>query len=214
MSKLILFQGDSITDAGRSYERDDIMGRGYATMVAGRLGYTYPEEYSFLNRGISGNRIVDIYARMKKDIITLKPDYMSLLIGVNDVWHEFSDHNGVATDKFEKIYTMLIDEIKEALPNMKLMLIEPFVLKGSATTSSEEYSDLYSRFRRDVEDKAKCVKRIAEKYSIPFIPLQEKFDSLYNPEKPTYWLFDGVHPNASGHALIADEWIRKFEEIK
>ena len=132
MSKIILFQGDSITDAGRSYERNDMRGRGYATMVSGELGLSYPEEYEFINRGISGNRIVDIYARMKSDIINLKPDYMSLLIGVNDVWHEFYENpNGVATDKFEKVYSMLIEELKEALPDLKIMILEPFVLKGS-----------------------------------------------------------------------------------
>lgn len=215
MSKLVLFQGDSITDAGRSYEREDIRGRGYATMVSGELGLRYPEEYEFINRGISGNRIVDVYARIKKDIINLKPDYMSLLIGVNDVWHEFNPaHNGVATDKFEKIYSMLIEEIKEALPDIKLIILEPFVLKGTATTANEEFPDLYPLFRADVLDKAAAAKRIAEKYNLPFIPLQDKFDALYNPENPDYWLIDGVHPNAAGHALITREWVRVFEEIK
>lgn len=215
MSKVILFQGDSITDAGRSYERDDIRGRGYATMVSGELGLSYPEEYEFINRGISGNRIVDIYARMKRDIINLKPDYMSLLIGVNDVWHDFSESpNGVATDKFEKVYSMLIEELKEALPDLKMMILEPFVLKGSGTSEGINGEDIYPAFRADVLDKAAAAKRVSEKYNIPFIPLQEKFDSLYNPENPSYWLIDGVHPNAPGHALITREWIKKFEEIK
>lgn len=215
MSKIILFQGDSITDAGRSYERNDMRGRGYATMVSGELGLSYPEEYEFINRGISGNRIVDIYARMKSDIINLKPDYMSLLIGVNDVWHEFYENpNGVATDKFEKVYSMLIEELKEALPDLKIMILEPFVLKGSGTSEGLDGKEIYPAFRADVLDKAAAAKRVAEKYNIPFIPLQEKFDSLYNPENPSYWLIDGVHPNAPGHALITREWIKKFEEIK
>ena len=215
MAKLILFQGDSITDAGRSLEREDMSGRGYATMVSGELGLRYPEEYDFINRGISGNRIVDVYARIKRDIINLKPDYMSLLIGVNDVWHEFGPtHNGVATDKFEKIYTMLIEEIKEALPDIKLIILEPFVLKGTATTTNDEFPDLYPLFRADVLDKAAATKRVAKKFGIPFISLQDKFDALYNPEKPDYWLIDGVHPNAAGHMLIAKEWVKVFEEIK
>ncbi len=214
MSKLILFQGDSITDAGRSRERDDMMGRGYATMVAGNLGLNYPEQYRFLNRGIGGNRIVDVYARMKADIINLKPDYMSLLIGVNDVWHEFGAQNGVATDKFEKIYTMLLEEIFEALPDIKIMLLEPFLLKGTATDADETRGDIYNEFRADVESKAAAVRRIAEKFNLPFIPLQAKLDAVYNPDLRDYWLFDGVHPNAAGHALITREWIKKFEEIK
>ena len=78
------------------------------------MGYDKPAEYEYINRGISGNRIVDLYARMKEDIINLKPDYISFLIGVNDVWHEFGKHRGVDADKYEKIYTMLIEEIKEA----------------------------------------------------------------------------------------------------
>lgn len=214
MSKLILFQGDSITDAGRSRERDDMMGRGYATMVAGSLGLDYPEQYRFLNRGISGNRIVDVYARMKADIINLKPDYMSLLIGVNDVWHEFSAENGVATEKFEKIYTMLLEEIIEELPDIKIMLLEPFLLKASSTDATETRGDIYAKFRAEVEEKAAAVKRIAEKLNLPFIPLQAKLDAVYNPEQRDYWLIDGVHPNAAGHMLITREWINKFEEIK
>jgi len=215
MSKVILFQGDSITDAGRSRERDDMRGRGYATMVSGEIGFRYPEQYECINRGISGNRIVDVYARMKCDIVNLKPDYMSLLIGVNDVWHEFaSNPNGVATDKFEKIYSMLIEEIKEALPNIKIIILEPFVLKGSAMTERDEGDDLYTAFRADVLEKAAAAKRVAEKFSLPFIELQSKFDALYNPENPSYWLIDGVHPNAAGHALITHEWLKVFEEIK
>ena len=114
--KTILFQGDSITDADRNYHDDSKRGLGYPQLVTASLGYDNPGEYSFINRGISGNRIVDVYARIKKDIINLKPDIMSILIGVNDVWHEYNPkHNGVATAKFEKIYSMLIEEIKEEL---------------------------------------------------------------------------------------------------
>ena len=83
--KTILFQGDSITDAGRSYENDTSLGRGYATLVSARLAYDFPNEYSFLNRGVAGNRIVALYARIKRDIINLKPDYLSILIGINGV---------------------------------------------------------------------------------------------------------------------------------
>ena len=112
MSNLILFQGDSITDAGRDREKDDRMGRGYATLVAAELGFKYAPEYTFLNRGIGGNRSVDVYARIKKDIINLKPDYLSVLMGVNDVWHEIAFNNGVDGKKFGKIYEMMLTEIK------------------------------------------------------------------------------------------------------
>ena len=103
MSKRILFQGDSITDCGRDRNQFYHMGRGYASMVTGVLGLDHPGEYEFINRGISGNRIVDLYARIKSDFINLQPDYASILIGVNETWHEVSHQNGVDTEKFEKI---------------------------------------------------------------------------------------------------------------
>lgn len=216
MTKTILFQGDSITDSVRNRENELEVypGHGYATMAMGEIGLRYPEEYKCINRGIGGNRIVDVYARIKSDIINLKPDYMSILIGVNDVWHELGRQNGVDAEKFEIIYSMLIEEVKAALPDIKIMLLEPFVLKGPSTTSNTNYADLYPIFREEVGKRAQATKRIAEKYSLKLIPLQEKFDAVYNPENPTYWLWDGVHPTPAGHALIKEEWIKAFEEIK
>ena len=99
-------------------------------MVTAELGADYPTEYEFINRGIGGNRSVDLYARIKADFINLKPDYASIYIGVNDVWAEIDHKNGIDTEKFEKIYTMLIDEVQAACPGIKLMLIAPFVLEG------------------------------------------------------------------------------------
>ena len=100
-----LFQGDSITDADRNRDNDASFGLGYPNLVASELMNKFPGEYEFINKGISGNRIVDLYARIKMDIINLKPDMMSILIGVNDVWHELNDRNGVAAPKFEIIYS-------------------------------------------------------------------------------------------------------------
>ena len=214
MSKLILFQGDSITDALRDRESLIYEGSGYATMVKGFLGHSYPEKYTFINRGISGNRSTDVYARIKSDIINLSPDYMSILIGVNDVWHEFSRKDGVETEKFEKIYSSIIEEVKKALPDINIMILEPFVLKGSATVSNDNYEDMYPLFRAQVEEKAQVARKIAEKFSLPFVELQAKFDEVYNPEKPDYWLYDGVHPTAAGHMLIAQEWLKTFEKLK
>ena len=138
MPKLILFQGDSITDCGRNREDNTSTGVGYVHMVKGQLGYEHPGKYEFINRGNGGNQIVDVYARIKKDIINLKPDYMSLLIGVNSVGQELGGRrSGLSAEKFEKIYDMLIGEILEALPNVKIMILEPFVLEASATTATE-----------------------------------------------------------------------------
>lgn len=205
--KKILFQGDSITDAGRSRENDINSGYGYPTLVKASLGFDNHGEYEFFNRGISGNRIVDLMARIKSDIINLKPDVMSILIGVNDVWHEANYQNGVATEKFEKFYGMIIEEVKEALPDIKIMILEPFVLKGSASEENWEY------FRSGVEEKAAAVRRVAQKYNLKFVELMKKFDELYDKEPMGYWLYDGVHPTAAGHEIIKREWLKAFSEL-
>lgn len=120
----VLFQGDSITDAGRNKENEKSTGAGYPTLVAARLGFDYPNEYEFFNRGVSGNRISNLIVRMKADMINLKPDVISILIGVNDVWHEFTKQNGVNAVLYEKLYHILIDELKTELPNLRI--ISPF----------------------------------------------------------------------------------------
>lgn len=118
--KAILFQGDSITDAKRCREDDMYGGMGYTTLVAGELGLEYPNQYVFYNRGIAGDRVVDLYARIKAHVINLKPDVLSILIGVNDTYHEVIRRNGVDTEKYFKVYSMLIEEIQEACPISKL----------------------------------------------------------------------------------------------
>lgn len=205
--KTILFQGDSITDAGRSWEDDSNLGLGYPTLVKAELGFDCPGQYTFYNRGISGNRIVDLYARIKADIINLKPDIMSILIGVNDVWHELGGHNGVDAEKYYKIYSMLIEEILDALPESKIMILEPFVLKASATEADWDY------FYSEVQKRAKKAREIAEKYHLTFVPLQEKLDQAAAICPADYWLRDGVHPTTIGHELIKREWIRYFKEL-
>lgn len=205
--KRILFQGDSITDAGRSRENDEWKGRGYATLVSAKLGFDEPNQYEFFNRGIGGNRSVDLLARIKSDIINLKPDMMSILIGVNDVWHELDFQNGVDAETYEIYYNMIIEQTKKALPNIEIMILEPFVLKGSATTA------LWDRFRPEVEKRATAAKHIAEKYNLPFIPLMEKFDRATQLAPSEYWLADGVHPTSAGHELIAREWIKEYQKL-
>ena len=204
----ILFQGDSITDADRSREDSTRLGRGYPLLVEAALGLEEPDKHEFINRGISGNRIVDLYARIKCDIINLKPDVMSILIGVNDVWHDIGESpNGVSADKFFKIYSMLIEEIKEALPSIKIMILEPFVLEACSTTEHWEF------FKTEVSKRAEAARKIAEKYSLPFIPLQAGFDELAKKAPNSYWLGDGVHPTAKGHEFIKSQWLKAFKEL-
>lgn len=212
--KTILFQGDSITDCGRHRERFEFVGDGYVQLVKAQLGFECPEQYEFQNRGISGNRIVDVYARIKEDIINLKPDVMSILVGVNDVWHEFGHHNGVDADKYEKIYCMMLDEIIEALPDVKIMIMEPFCLEASATENREEEPDRWEIFNSEVRKRAEKARKVAAKYQLPFITLQDKFDALAKITENTYWLRDGVHPTQMGHELIKREWLKAFSKLE
>ena len=208
--KRFLFQGDSITDASRDRKIEDIssysIGHGYATVTAAMLGAKHQGKLEFFNRGISGNRIVDVYARIKYDIINLKPDYLSILIGVNDVWHELEHQNGISAEKFEKLYSMLIEEIKEELPDIKIYILEPFLTHGEAV---DERWDI---FRSEVEKRAAVSKLIAEKYNLTFVPLQDKFDKACENVPCTYWTKEGVHPTAMGHGLIAEELIKAVEK--
>lgn len=205
----ILFQGDSITDAGRSRDinRDDLVGIGYPNLVMASLGLENPGEYDFVNRGISGDRVVDLYARIKKDILNIRPDVMSILIGVNDVWHEIVDSNGVDAEKYYKVYSMLIEEIKKELPDIKIMILEPFVLKAAATTEE------WNTFLSETQKRAQMAKKVAEEFELAFVPLQDGFDKLTEKAPADYWLRDGVHPTAMGHEYIKAEWIRAFKTL-
>ena len=215
MPKLILFQGDSITDCGRNREDNTSTGVGYVHMVKGQLGYEHPGKYEFINRGNGGNQIVDVYARIKRDIINLKPDYMSLLIGVNSVGQELGvRRSGLSAEKFEKIYDMLIGEILEALPNIKIMILEPFVFEATATTATEAEPERWNYFRTEVPLRAAAARRIAEKYDLPFVELQNKFDCACKQAPASYWLRDGVHPTSMGHWIIKNEWMKAFQEMQ
>ena len=151
---------------------------------------------------------------IKIDFINLKPDIASIFIGVNDAWHEIEKQNGVDTARFEKVYEMMLEDIYAANPNIKLILLSPFVLEGSATCNTEEIPDRLSRFITDVADKAKAVKRIAQKYNLPLIDLQAAFDDACKLAGPDYWTTDGAHPSAAGHEIIKNLWIEEFNKLE
>ena len=207
--KTFLLQGDSITDAGRDDESQDnfSLGCGYALLLASDIEKNRKGEIKFINRGKSGDRITDVYARIKEDIINLKPDYMSILIGVNDVSHELTQDCGVSPEKFNKIYNLLIEEIKEALPEIKIIILEPFVLKGSATNK------LWEQFNCEVRKLAKISKQVAEQWDLRFVPLQDKFDKVSSDGDTRYWSVDGIHPTSAGHQIIKEELQKAIEEI-
>ena len=176
--KTILFQGDSITDCGRirveessnlikdlmnKLKNKTVLGCGYPAKVTAGLQKELPGLYRYENRGVSGDTIINVYARIVRDIINLKPDYMSLLIGVNDVWRGIDNNYATGKDRFEKVYDILLSELRQELPDMKIMIMEPFVLEGTATCDTEECPDRWHRFQTDVAEKADVCRKIAEK---------------------------------------------------
>lgn len=218
--KTILFQGDSITDCSR--DRNPAFatgavprsfGYGYPLSVASRLALDHPGEYQYINRGISGNRIVDLYARIKIDLLNLRPDYMSILLGINDVWHEVAFQNGVATPKFERVYRMILDEVFEELPDIKILLFTPFVLPGTATVDPENPAK-WEAFREGSAERAEAVCRIAKDYPVSLSVTQPLFDAAAKSVPALQLTNDGVHPSLAGNEILTREFIKWFETVK
>ena len=200
----ILFLGDSITDAGRNRADPASMGSGYPLLVSARLGADRPGTFLFRNTGVSGDRSVDIYARVKKDCWNWQPGVVSLLAGINDVWHELGERNGVDAERFYRICRMLVSDTREHLPEVRLLLMEPFVLPGTSTSGDWEV------FSREVPLRARAVQEIAREFHALYLPLQGIFDEACRRCPPDCWLMDGGHPTPAGHQLIADAWLDLF----
>lgn len=206
---VILFQGDSITDGKRLRGKENVwdlnhqMGHGYAFVVNALLGSRYPERnLKFINRGISGNRVADLYGRWKEDTLNLHPDVLSILVGINDCGSTIYEDAGSDPDRFEKIYQLLIDEAKEQNPDLLLVLCEPFLLPvGERKEHFKEWNDLM----KPLQEKTRL---LAERNKTIFVPLQDKFNQLCEIREPDYWVWDGVHPTVCGHQILADEWMK------
>ncbi len=198
----ILFQGDSVTDAGREgglLQPNRGLGLGYPIFVAGQLLSRYPDKgFEIINRGVSGNRVVDLYARWKIDALNLKPDVISILIGVNDTWHEFGNGNGVEVDRYEMVYHELLSWTKKVLPDVRLVLCEPFVLPFGAV--GEKWID-------EMNSRRAIVKALASEFGAVFAPFQSVLNDACGRAPQEHWLADGVHPTTAGHALLADAWV-------
>ena len=158
-----------------------------------------------MNRGISGNRIVDLYARLKEDVWNEQPDVLSILIGINDIWHEAAWKRGVDIERWERIYRMMIEDTLKRLPDLKIIICEPFVLY------SPLIDDVYAQLK-GVREYARVAEKLAAEYGLYFLPLQKKFDEAAAKYGVAPYLFDGVHPMIAGATLIADEWIKLFRE--
>ena len=200
----ILFQGDSITDGnrGRSEDPNHILGHGYAFIIAAKYGAAFPDRrLTFLNRGISGNKVTDLAARWQKDTLDLKPDLLSFLIGVNDQ----SSH--VPLDEYERIYDELLAQTRAANPDVRLVLGEPFTLPiGNVRINWEEWS-------AGLKQRQEIVARLARKYHAALVRFQEAFDAAGQKAPAEHWIWDGIHPTYSGHQIMADEWVRTVREF-
>lgn len=206
--KNILFQGDSITDFGRHYPDPYNVGSGYVLYVKSILDRKYPQQYICYNRGRNGDRVSDLYARERIDGICLKPDVASFLVGVNDVWHGLDSDNGTSHKRYRDVYEMMLEDYLNELPNLKIIVIEPFMLPGENTSAT---SERFKAFSEDVYERARISREVAEKFGASFLPLQKRFDEEAEKYGPGYVLNDGVHPTAFANTIIAEEWVKCFE---
>lgn len=201
---IVLFQGDSVTDCGRSREDQTSLGAGYAMMISSWLEAQYPEKnITFINKGISGNRVCDLNVRWEEDCIQLKPTFVSILIGINDCWRRYDSNNPTSPEAFEKSYRDILTQVKEKT-EAQIMLCEPFVLPVPEDRR---------QWREDLDPKIHIVRDLAKEFKTLLLPLDGIFSSAVAQKEPAFWAADGVHPTLAGHALIAQEWLKKTKYI-
>jgi lysophospholipase L1-like esterase len=205
-NNVILFQGDSITDAGRDRKREQLandssaLGKGYAFLAACQLLVRHAGQgLKIYNRGISGHKVFQLAERWEKDCLSLKPDILSILIGVNDIWHKLNGHYDGTVETYENDFDALLKRTRSALPEVKLVICEPFVLRCGAV--NDKWLPEFDRFRKAAKD-------IAAKSEAIFIPIQSIFDQAAEQAPPAYWAQDGVHPSMAGASLMAQAWVR------
>lgn len=213
MPKRILFQGDSITDAGRNKEDFYSLGYGYPLLVSAQLAADHPGVYEFVNRGIGGNLLVDLYHRRQTDLLDLAPDYLSLFIGTNDAWAELDQGRPIETAAFEQMYTDLLEEIFAACPQTKVMLISPYIAEGLFSRNTDEQPHRLAQFRAHIASRIAVVERLAQKYGLPFVNMQTVFDTACARADAACWTGDGAHPTPGGHELIKRAWLQAFEQL-
>jgi lysophospholipase L1-like esterase len=206
---VVLFQGDSITDASREKERElpnnpRSLGQGYAFLAASILLNALPEKnLTIYNRGISGNKVYQLADRWQKDCLDLNPDILSILIGVNDYWHSRDGRYSSTPEVYENDYRTLLKRTKETIPEIKLVLCEPFyVLNTSAV--DESWVEPMKKYQA-------AAKKIAKEFKTLWVPFQEIFDEAVKHAPATYWTADGVHPAMPGAQLMAEAWLRVVE---
>ena len=201
----LLFQGDSITDMrwGRNQkDRNHYLGHSYVYLLCSRLGVDMPSaKLEFFNRGMSGHRVGDLRKRWQKDAIDMRPDLLSILIGVNDIGR--ARGKGVPLESWEGDYRFILDASREANPDLRLVLLDPFVLASGRFTNDAAFHT----YREEVDKLCPIVAKLAMDYRAVHIKTQEVFDAATRTVDPAHWIWDGVHPLPEGHELIARNWL-------
>ena len=204
----VLFQGDSITDAGRERKEKHAgvansargLGRGYASIAAGALMIdAAPEGVRVFNRGVSGNKVYQLAERWDRDCLAIEPDVLSVLIGVNDIWHTRNGKYDGTPAVYERDYDALLARTRAALPGVTLVVCEPFVLPCGAV--DETWFPEFDQYRA-------ASRRVAEKHGARFVPFHSMFMEAVEHHPAEHWAKDGVHPTRAGAALMAKEWLR------
>lgn len=203
---VLLFQGDSITDCRREKKKfaerpNDAraLGDGYPFFIAGELLREYPaKELKIFNRGISGNKVPNLKARWEADCLDVKPAVLSILIGVNDIWHKMNGRYDGTVEDYRTGFTELLEMTRKQLPDVEIVICEPFALRRGAVKDS-----WYPEF----DERRKVAAEVAEKAKATWVPFQKMFDTaIAAGTDAKVWAPDGVHPSVAGHALMAETW--------
>ncbi|MBK9390729.1 MAG: SGNH/GDSL hydrolase family protein [Bacteroidetes bacterium] len=200
----ILFQGDSITDAGRnkednSFNTSKALGTGYAMLAGAALLEKYaPLDIKVYNKGISGNKVYQLAERWDADCLNIKPDILRILIGVNDFWHKLNGNYDGTVDVYRKDFISLLERTIKALPNVKLIICEPFAVTGVKAVDDKWFPEFY--------EYQKAAREIALQFNATFIPFQKIYDEACKSAPGAYWTPDGVHASLAGAQLMAEAW--------
>ncbi len=194
---LILFQGDSITDCSRNKEQSEDLGLGYPRLVTGALAALRPSLcLRTLNRGISGNRSLDLLNRWEEECVALQPAMLSILVGINDVWHR-QKGSGCTNEELEANYRAILTRTRQALGDIPILMMEPYLMPE--TTSGI--------CREDVDSILTIVRRLSREFGARLIPLDGILNAYCNEMPSTMISADGVHPTPQGHGMIAKHWL-------
>lgn len=209
----VLFQGDSITDGGRSRNNDwnHVMGHGYAYLVSSALWYDFSGlDLMFYNRGVSGDKISDLETRWQEDTFDLKPDLISILVGVNDL--DQIVEKKYTIEDWKTAYTNIIKKTSFSLPDAKIILCEPFLLPYAEMTRIDWTKEKAASHGRVMAKMQNIVSQLAMTYNLTFVPLQKTFEEACKKAPANYWIWDGIHPKPAGHELTARKWLKEVKE--